>query len=173
VSPISSEAITQSLRQPRPNTADLVQAPPRPAFLRPRTAIIPSSPPHSRPGTCPRIVKSIGHAKLEVPRRVGKGTPPGFILIPRIPPTIWFAGTGTNRAEWSALPGISATILSELQGLDEEGEFSKYLAIVEALISACIRADRGGKVSRFCQALWKQLVVTTNNFAVRSIELKR
>jgi hypothetical protein len=32
-------------------------------------------------------------------------------MIPRIPTTIWFAGTGTNKAEWATLPGVTESIL--------------------------------------------------------------
>jgi hypothetical protein len=36
-------------------------------------------------------------------------------MIPRIPTTIWFAGTGTNKAEWATLPGVTESLLVDLQ----------------------------------------------------------
>lgn len=66
-----------------------------------------------RAGLVPRTVASLGHYRIAVQRRNGSGE--SFVMIPRIPHTIWFAGTGTNRADWSTVPGATASWLTQLQ----------------------------------------------------------
>lgn len=60
----------------------------------------------------PRTISSLGHYRIPVHRRNGSES---FVMIPRIPQNIWFAGTGTNRADWSSVPGATIGWLAQLQ----------------------------------------------------------
>lgn len=62
----------------------------------------------------PRTIPSLGHYRIPVTRRNGSES---FVMIPRIPHTIWFAGTGTNLADWSSVPGATIGWLAQLQVL--------------------------------------------------------
>lgn len=44
-----------------------------------------------RPGTTPKMIHSVGHSRMVVDRRNGGK---GLVFIPRLPKTIWFAGSG-------------------------------------------------------------------------------
>lgn len=59
------------------------------------------------------------------------------------------------------------------QALDGQGAFAKYLVLCEALLTAALRACDCHILPPQLRVLWRQLVVTANNFAVRAIEMDR
>ncbi|CAN0191264.1 unnamed protein product, partial [Phaeothamnion confervicola] len=81
------------------------------------------------------------------------------VAVPQQAKPIWFAGSGAVRAEWSALPG-GAVITRMLEGLEEAGEYFRYVAVVEGLLCAHLRATRENGAARLVRGLWRQLIVT-------------
>lgn len=107
------------------------------------------------------------------------------INIPKIPPSVWFAGAGAVRAVWCAMAPASLnvdddqqdktqfcvhTLCEELRCLESSKKLKKYVALVEGLITARWRLSGGQETNK---RLWKQLVVACNAFSNRAIETKK
>ena len=72
-------------------------------------------------------------------------------------------------ADWSSLPD-GEQLQRRLQEDEEAGEYTKYVAGVEALLQATLRATLPDDL---VERLWRQLVVTCNAFAIRCIDQKK
>lgn len=57
-----------------------------------------------------------------------------------------------------------------MQRLDGSGAYAKYLVLTEAMLATALRACDSLTLPPQLRLLWRQLVVTANNFAVRAIE---
>ena len=55
-----------------------------------------------RPGTTPKMIHSVGHSRMVVDRKGGGGS--GLVVIPRMPKTIWFAGSGMQGNRYAPSP---------------------------------------------------------------------
>jgi hypothetical protein len=97
------------------------------------------------------------------------------------PVQIWFAGAGNVRAVWdglvvtdeeeaqSAMQKLTSDskLVGELETLETRGEYFKYIAIVEAILTARSRIfERTESHWR----LWRQLAVTANVFGVKYVD---
>ena len=99
---------------------------------------------------------------------------------------IWFLGSGSLSAEWSALPEDPSFAL-QLGALEERGQYAAYLALVEASLQNYHQSlqldfipddddDEGRpqeKQAVLYGRLWRQLVVTANVFGIRCVERRR
>ncbi|CAM9350178.1 unnamed protein product [Ectocarpus sp. 12 AP-2014] len=101
-----------------------------------------------------------------------RGGGEAVVMVPKRPRPIWFAGSGAIQAEWSALPG-GVRVVRDLEGLEEQGRYAKYVAVVEGLLTAHLRADDQRGPSQLVKKLWRQLVATCIAFGVRSTENRR
>ena len=97
------------------------------------------------------------------------------------PTQIWFAGAGNVRAVWDGLVVTNeeeaaramqkltsdSKLIGELETLEKQGAYFKYIAIVEAILTARARIfERTENHWR----LWRQLAVTANVFGVKFID---
>ncbi len=97
------------------------------------------------------------------------------------PVQIWFAGAGNVRAVWdglvvtteeeaqSAMQKLTSDskLVGELETLETRGDYFKYIAIVEAILTARSRIfERTESHWR----LWRQLAVTANVFGVKYVD---
>lgn len=130
---------------------------------------------------------SKGSRAIIVPQRNGGVT---AVVVPKRAIPIWFAGTGAIQPEWTALPS-GARVSRDLQKLEEQGMYKKYIALVEGLLlgaseeasssNGTAPLEAGGSInstktvtlSGLACLLWRQLVVTACAFGVRCAEQKR
>jgi len=99
-----------------------------------------------------------------------------MVVVPKKARPIWFTGTGSVQAEWQALVGSGPSgqdFLKELEGLEEAEEYMKYLAIVEALLTAQMRAELPAEPNMVTKRLWQQLIITTNAFGAKCTDQKK
>jgi len=110
----------------------------------------------------------------------------GNTVVVNVPPVshqIWFSGSGNVAAVWDSLarpddpevpvPNSTLTqpkLCAELQALESSRKYMKYVAVVEALVLARVRAYGAGDLEK---RLWVQAIVTCNAFGVRSVEEKK
>lgn len=142
----------------------------------------PCSPPHLPPVlVAPRSKsKSKIHTSWK-PSHVAKD---GQVIItrPKFPRPIWFSGSGSVRAIWCNLATTSSNaslpllagpcehgLCRDLRDLESSCQFTKYLMIVQALVLTRVRTQ--GQVELLDEQLWKQLIVTTNAFVTRCVDL--
>ncbi|CAM9100864.1 unnamed protein product [Scytosiphon promiscuus] len=159
------------------------RCPPTPA-TKPREVVVGRDHSLGRQQPQPLLpLKRVAHAVrassskvISVPTRGGGEA---VVVVPKRPRPIWFAGSGAIQAEWSALPG-GVRVARDLEGLEERGRrahgiglYSKYVAVVEGLLTAHLRADDQGGPAELVKKLWRQLVATCIAFGVRATENRR
>ena len=82
-----------------------------------------------------------------------------------VPHQIWFAGTGATSAEWGGLvSGDSRALTGELQTLEREGRYKKYVALVEGILTA---RSRMAALTELEIRQWRQLVVCCTIFGIK------
>ena len=82
-----------------------------------------------------------------------------------VPRQIWFAGTGATSAEWGGLvDGDSRALTGELQTLEREGRYKKYVALVEGILTA---RSRMAALTELEIRQWRQLVVCCTIFGIK------
>ncbi|CAB1096699.1 unnamed protein product [Ectocarpus sp. CCAP 1310/34] len=111
-----------------------------------------------------------GSKAISVPTRGGGEA---VVMVPKRPRPIWFAGSGAIQAEWSALPGGARVVCGVKFVSAATHWYAKYVAVVEGLLTAHLRADDQQGPSQLVQKLWRQLVATCIAFGVRSTENQR
>jgi len=117
-----------------------------------------------------RAIKAkVAAARLKAKQSKIAKQPEIKVVVPRSTPCIWFVGSGNVTAEWTALqPGDDGQKLqATLDQLEEAKQYTKYSAMVLAMMEATQRAGLPGEV---VGRLWRQLVVTLNAFAQRCVE---
>ncbi|KAJ8601368.1 hypothetical protein CTAYLR_005020 [Chrysophaeum taylorii] len=100
-------------------------------------------------------------------KRVFKAAP---VQASRVHP-IWFLGSGSLCAEWSAL-GEDEPFLMRLGALEEAGQYLVYVDAVQASLSNYAQQldERPGELF---SRLWRQLVVTANVFGIKCVDQRR
>ena len=109
---------------------------------------------------------------------------PGKAVKQNSPHQIWYAGSGNVRAVWDGLVVADEEeaekamrkltsdfkLTGELETLEKQGKYFKYIALVEAILTARARIyERTENHWR----LWRQLAVTANVFGLKLIDEKR
>jgi hypothetical protein len=107
--------------------------------------------------------------------KVGMTTGEGKIVAPVRPKMIWYGGTGAIRAEWGALVEFTKNdnLRKELESLKEKGRYTTYIATVEGLLAASMRAQADMQTTELMERLYRQMVVTCIAFGVRCLEQKK
>ena len=77
----------------------------------------------------------------------------------------------SSRCGLPALPDeAEGMVWCRVQRLDGSDAYAKYLVLTEAMLATALRACDSRTLPPQLRLLWRQLVVTANNFAVRAIE---
>lgn len=155
----------------RESTASAISSKPSPAARKKR-----GSRGRPRSQTLPKIAGA--EAKPNTMMQIKYG---GSAKKTHNPTQIWFAGAGNVRAVWDGLTVTSeeeaenamqkltsdSKLVGELDSLEKAGSYFKYIAIVEAILTARARIfERTENHWR----LWRQLAVSANVFGVKYVE---